>query len=183
MRLRGGITATDAAGSRLLIGGVGYRWLGDASFGLAAVDALARHEWPLGVEIADLGYGALYVAQDLADAQPPYGRVVLIAGVQREREPGRLYRYGWQNKTVDAEELQARIREAGAGVIDLDHLLLIAEHFHALPADVEIIEWEPVVASGEHLSPQAALVLAEFVDQLRREILLLASAIGGGGAP
>lgn len=71
--------------------------------------------------------------------------------------------------------MQARIREAGAGVIDLDHLLLLAEHFHALPADVEIIELEPVQTSGEYLSLRAALVLAEVVGQLRREIVLWAS--------
>jgi Ni,Fe-hydrogenase maturation factor len=56
---------------RTLIGGVGYRWQRDASFGLAVVDELARLDRPAGVEVADLGYAAIYVAQDQAEAVPP----------------------------------------------------------------------------------------------------------------
>ena len=157
---------------RVLIGGVGYRWLRDASFGLVAGDELARLEWPPGVEVADLGYGALYVAQDLADARPPYERLILLAGVARGREPGRLYRYRWAGVAPDHEELQARIREAGAGVIDLDHLLVIAQYFGALPDDVVLLELEPVDATGgDGLSPEAAHRLPEAIALARREAL------------
>ena len=142
---------------RVLIGGVGYRWMRDASFGLVASDALAREPWPEDVEVADLGYGALYVALDLADARPPYERLVLLAGISRGREPGRLYRARWSPRHVDDAELQARIREAGAGVVDLDHLLVIAQHFGALPDDVICIELEPVDSEGgDGLSELAA---------------------------
>jgi hypothetical protein len=59
-------------------------------------------------------------------------------------------------------ELQERIREAGAGVIDLDHLLLIARHFGALPEEVACIELEPVdVVGGDGLSDAAAARLPE----------------------
>lgn len=157
---------------RVLIGGVGYRWSGDASFGLVAADEMARQTWPPGIEIADLGYGALYVAQDLADARPPYDRLILIVGVERGREPGRIYRSRWEKKTVSAEELQARIREAGAGVVDLDHLLLIADYFAALPQDVELIELEPLdTCTGERLSPAAAERLAEVTALVRDEVI------------
>ena len=169
--------ATDPAeardrGLRVLIGGVGYRWLRDASFGLVASDELARLEWPPGIEVADLGYGALYVAQDLADAQPPYQRVILLAGVARGRTPGRIYRYQWEGALPDAEEIQARVREAGAGVIDLDHLLVIAQHFGALPDDVVAIEVEPVDATGgDELSPAVADLLPQVIELVRREAL------------
>jgi hydrogenase maturation protease len=157
---------------RVLIGGVGYRWQGDASWGLIASDELARLEWPPGVEVADLGYGALYVALDLADAQPRYERVVLLAGVTRGREPGRMYRYRWDGALPDAAEIQARICEAGAGVIDLDHLLVIAQHFGALPDDVVVIELEPVHSAGaDSLSPQAAARLSEAIELVRGEAL------------
>jgi hydrogenase maturation protease len=162
--------------SRTLIGGVGYRWMRDASFGLVAADALAREPWPAGVEVADLGYGALYVALDLGDARPPYHRVVLLAGVQRGREPGRLYRVRWAPQPVDDAELQARIREAGAGVVDLDHLLLIAQHFGALPNDVVCIELEPVDAEGgDGLSGAGAAALPEALRLARAEALAPAS--------
>ena len=157
---------------RVLIGGVGYRWQGDASFGLVASDALARVAWPDHVDVADLGYGALYVAQDLADADPPYTRLVLLAGVARGRRPGELYRRRWQGPLPGPEEVQARVREAGAGVVDLDHLLVIADYFGALPADVVTLELEPVdVEGGEELSPAAAARLPQALEQARRAAL------------
>ena len=157
---------------RVLIGGVGYRWQRDASFGLIATDALQHETWPEHVAVADLGYGALYVAQDLADADPPYARLVLLAGVTRGRRPGELYRCRWQGPLPDPEEIQARVREAGAGVIDLDHLLVIAAYFGALPTEVITLELEPVdVAGGEGLSPGAAARLPGALEQARRAAL------------
>jgi hydrogenase maturation protease len=156
---------------RVIIGGVGYRWQRDGSFGLAASDELARLEWPDGVEVADLGYGAIYAAQDIGDAGPQ--RLILLAAAVRDREPGRLYTYQWTAASVPAEEIQARIYEAGAGVIDLDHLLIIGRQFDALPEDVLLIELEPVdMAGGLGLSPQAAALLPEAIDRARMEALL-----------
>ena len=150
--------------SRILVGGVGYRWAGDLSFGLACTDALAQ-EPPPDADVRDLGYGALYVALDLADARPE--RLVLVAGVPRGRAPGTLHAYRWTPRDVDADEVQARIREAGAGVIDLDHLLVIAHHFGALPDDVRCVELEPVRAEGPALSPEAGRRLADAIAIVR----------------
>lgn len=155
---------------RTLIGGVGYRWQRDASFGLVACDELARETWPHGVEVADLGYGAIYAAQDLADAQPPYTRLILLAGIMRKRSPGEVSTYRYQQALPDSDEVYARIREAGAGVIDLDHLLIIAHHFGALPPDVLVIEVEPFDTSpGAELSDGAAALLPGIIDFVRRE--------------
>lgn len=155
---------------RILIGGVGYRWMRDAAFGLIATDHLALLDWPEHIEVADLGYGAIYVAQDLGDAEPPYDCLILLAGVERDRPPGRIYQYQWTKTAVDDAELQERIREAGAGVIDLDHLLLIAQYFGALPEAVTIIEVEPVDSSGgEGLSAPVAALLPEVIALVRQE--------------
>ncbi len=157
---------------RVLIGGVGYRWQRDASFGVVASDALAAQEWPAVVEVMDLGYGAIYVAQDLLHADPPYERLILLAGVERGREPGELYRTRWEGELPDADEIQALIREAGAGIIGLDHLLIIAMHFRALPREVILIELEPVDSSvGEELSPLGSQRLQEALALVRREAL------------
>lgn len=156
----------------MLIGGVGYRWLRDMSFGVVASDELARQEWPAGVEVSDLGYGAHFVTQDLLDAQPPYDRLVLLAGVERGGPPGELRRYNWKASNTDPEEVQARMREAGAGVVDVDHLLVIAEHFKGLPKEVVVVEVEPVeITAGEALSPKVAALLPEVFDLVRREAL------------
>lgn len=167
---------------RVLIGGVGYWWQRDASFGLAAVDALLEQDWPPGVRVEKLDYGAIYVAQDLLAVAPRYDRIVLIAGVERGREPGRVYRRRWSGQLPGADEIQTRIYEAGAGVVDLDHLLVIAQHFGALPDDVLLIELEPVdTGGGEELSPQAGRCLAEALDVATREALAPVSASATSG--
>jgi hydrogenase maturation protease len=174
MRLRGG---RHVIAGRLLIGGVGYRWCGDASFGLAATDELARADCPDGVDVEDLGYGALHVALDLADADPPYQRVILIAATERGREPGRLYRFRCNPATPDAEEVQARMYEAGAGVIDLDHLLVIGRHFGGLPDDVVAIELEPWPGTtGDELSAEVQALLRDVVDLVWSEVDVTADA-------
>jgi hydrogenase maturation protease len=131
--------------------------MGDASFGVVASDALARESWPETVEVADLGYGALYVTLDLAERVPPLERLVLIAAVFRGREPGQLVCTRWEPAVLDDEHVQACVREAGAGIIDLDHLLVIAHRLGALPREVFCIELEPVdMSGGESLSELAA---------------------------
>jgi hydrogenase maturation protease len=160
------------APARVLIGGVGYRWFGDGSFALLAVDVLAELTWPDGVDVIDLGYGALHVAMDVGDADPPYDRAVLLAVTERGREPGRLYRFDAPPVVPDLQEVQERMYEAGAGVLDLDHLLVIGRHFAALPDDVVVVELEPVPGSlGDQLGATAQALLPEAVELVRREAL------------
>jgi hydrogenase maturation protease len=155
----------------LLVGGVGYWWQRDASFGLVACDHFAAMHWPDGVEIRQLDYGALYVMQDLADADPPYDRLVLVAGVSRGRAPGQVYRRHWDGALPGAIEIQERIREAGAGVVHVDHLLVIGQHFGALPQDVVVIEIEPVDANGgEGLSAPVLQLLPRVTELVREEV-------------
>ncbi|MBW3619794.1 MAG: hydrogenase maturation protease [Actinobacteria bacterium] len=163
---------------RVLVGGVGYRWFGDGSFGLLVSDELARHEWPPGVDIADLGYGALHVALDLRDAEALYDRVILIAVTERGREPGRLYRFRCGTEAPDSDDVRARMHEAGGGVIHLDHLLVIGRHLAALPDDVVVVELEPQPGTtGAVLSVEARALLPEAVELVRREVLAPASAM------
>jgi hydrogenase maturation protease len=161
-----------AAPGRVLVGGVGYRWFGDGSFALLVCDALSGLDWPPGVDVLDLGYGALHVAMDLADADPPYERVVLVGVTERGREPGQLYRFACDPGAPSTQEVQDRMYEAGAGVIDLDHLLVIGRHFGALPNDVVAIELEPHPGTtGDQLSPAAQALLPQAVELVRREVL------------
>jgi hydrogenase maturation protease len=157
---------------RVLVGGVGYRWHGDGSFGLVVADRLAALDRPAHVEVADLGYGALWVVQDLAAADPPYARLILLGATVRGRAPGQLYRERWRPGGPDTDEIQARIREAGAGVLDVDHLLVIAQHFQALPADVLVLELEPLdLSGGAGLSAEAQARVPEAIDLVQRAVL------------
>jgi len=157
--------------ARVLIGGVGYRWQGDASFGLVAGDALARLSWPFGVDVMDLGYGALLVTDDLRAAAPPYERLILLGAASRGRPPG-LYETRWEGALPDAEEIQARVREAGAGVVEIEHLLVVAQHFGALPKDVRILELEHGGATArEALSSEAEAMLPAVIERVRAAAL------------
>jgi hydrogenase maturation protease len=162
---------TGPAPGRVLVGGVGYRWFGDGSFALLASDALSGLDWPPGVDVLDLGYGALHVAMDLADAAPAYERVVLIGVTERGRDPGRLYRFDCRAAAPDPQDVQDRMYEAGAGVVDLDHLLVIGRHFGALPDDVVAVELEPHPGTtGDQLSAAAQALLPQAVELVRREV-------------
>lgn len=163
---------TTAVPGRVLVGGVGYRWFGDGSFALLVSDALAGLEWTSDVDVLDLGYGALHVAMDLADIDPPYQRVVLIAVTERGRAPGQLYRFAGDPGAPSAQDVQDRMYEAGAGVIDLDHLLVIGRHFGGLPDDVVVVELEPHPGTtGDQLSVVAQALLPQAVELVRREVL------------
>jgi hydrogenase maturation protease len=161
----------DRVTMRVLIGGTGYRFQRDASFGLHVSDALAELEWPEGVEVQDLGYGALHVAQDIAAAAPPFDRVVLISAAVRDREPG-LYPGSPCEPLPDDDEIQARVREAGGGVIDLDHLLVVGRYFGAFPGDLHVLELEPLdLEGGEGLSAHAEALLPEAIARVRAAAL------------
>lgn len=156
--------------ARVLIGGVGYRWMRDASFGVVASDTLAKMSWPDGVNVDDLGYGALLVSQDLSMASPPFDRLILIGAVERGRKPGMLYRYEWDGHLPDEDMILERIREAGAGVVDLDHLLVIGQQQGTLPEQVIVFEVEPVDSSpGIELGSATECLLPDLIEQVRRE--------------
>lgn len=154
----------------------------DASIGLVACDQLAGAPWPASVRVDDLGYGAIYASQDIASFAPD--RLILLAGVARGREPARVYRSRWQPSAVADEELQEMIREAGAGIIELDHLLAIGQHFGSLPAHTLLLEVEPVEASGgDGLSPACSDLLPELLALARREALLPPAGVAVSPVP
>lgn len=156
---------------RVLIGGVGLRYQTDLSFGLHVSDALEAGGGLDGVDVMDLGYGAIFVSQDLAGADPPYDRVILVSAAIRGREPG-LYERRPEPARESVDEIQERVREAGAGVIDLDHLLVIGEHFQAFPADLRLLEAEPVDSGpGDGLSPTLERLLPEAIERVRAAAL------------
>jgi hydrogenase maturation protease len=126
---------------RVLVGGVGYRYLRDGSVGPCVADALAGQDRN-GIEIEDLSYGPVQLSHNL-QARPPYDRLVLVGAVRRGRPPGTIERYRWHGTLPDPDEIQARVGEAVTGVISLDNLLVVCGALGALPADVRVVEIEP----------------------------------------
>lgn len=137
----------------ILIAGVGYPHLRDMSLGPVLIERLQHNDWPQGVEIADLSYGAIGVLQDL-DNRAPYERIIFVAGVKCDRPAGTLHCYRWEHQLPDVDAIQARVAEAMMGVISLEHLLVIATYFGKLPRDVVVIEVEAADDTwGEGLTP------------------------------
>jgi hydrogenase maturation protease len=147
---------------RTLIAGVGYSNLSDLSAGPIVAAQLRKGPWPAHVEVDDLSYGPIAVVHRLAEAVPPYTRLVVIGAVDRGLGSAGVRSYRWDGVLPDAEEIQARVTEAVTGVIDLDNLLVVAGHFGALPAEVFVVEVQPLATEfGLEPSPAVAALLPE----------------------
>ncbi len=166
-------SASEAVG-RTLIAGVGHRFWGDRSAGPLWVDRMADRDWPSGVVLDDLSFGALAMTQQL-QAQP-FDRIAFVTAEERGREPATLH---WSRHTAppaSPEHVQACVGEAGGGVVAIDLLLVIAGYYRALPADTWILEIEPADAAwGDGLS--------QAVDQLYPRAFELLWSFAVGSAP
>ena len=145
---------------RVLIGGIGYRFLRDGTVGLYMADRLAAVATD-GIEVEDLGYHPVGFTQNLQD-RPPYDRIVLVGAVARGREPGTVTAYRWDHALPDDKEIQERVSESVTGVMSLDSMLIITEAFKAFPDDVRVVEIEPADEGwGEGFSPEVEAKLPE----------------------
>lgn len=154
---------------RTLVATVGYRNLSDLSVGPNLLPHLQALDWGPGVEVEDLSYGPIAVVQNLED-RPPYDRMVFLSAAKRGRVPGDFYRYERQAPLPRSEEIQARITEAVTGVIDIDNLLVIAQHFGVLAPEVIVVEVEPLdCESGEHCSPAVSGILPNVLQTVKAE--------------
>jgi hydrogenase maturation protease len=152
----------------ILLAGIGYRNMRDGSFGPLLMDSLQRRPSPPDLEIADLSYGPIAVLHFL-DERPSYARLILVAGVRRQRQPGGVYCYRWEHQLPAPEDIQARVAEALMGVISLDNLLIIATYFGKLPRDVVIIEVEPQDDGwGEGFTPAVEAAIPEVMATIHR---------------
>ena len=157
------------AAARTLIGGVGYRFTRDLSFGPLVIDRLRGESWPDGIEVEDLSYAPIAIVQRWTEARPD--RLILIGAVARgDRPAGILCRYCSTGVLPEPEEIQFRVGEALTGVISLDNLLIVTRAFDALPRDVEVIEVEPADQGwGDGLSAPLSEAMTAVIEVLRVE--------------
>ena len=150
---------------RVLVGGVGYRFLRDGSLGPYMADTLSERAGG-DIEVEDLGYHPIGFTQNL-DARPNYDRIVFVAAVARGRPPGTVESYRWDHVLPDVKEIQDRVSEAVTGVISLDNLLIVSEAFGALPDDVRVVDVEPADENwGEGFSPEVQAKLPEIEEAI-----------------
>jgi hydrogenase maturation protease len=148
---------------RVLVGGVGYRFLRDDSIGPWVADELAPRAGG-DIEVEDLSYHPVGLVHNLRE-RPPYERIVLVGAVRRAREPGTVEAYRWSRELPSRAEVQDRVSEAVTGVISLENLLIVCEALDGLPEDVRVVEVEPSAERwGEGFSPPVRARLPEILD-------------------
>lgn len=126
-----------------MIAGVGYPNLRDLSLGPVIVPRLRELDWPPRVEIDDWSFNPIAVMQRLEERPGYYDRIILAGAVERGREPGKIASYRWSGELPPPEQIQESVAEAAMGIISLDNMLTICEHFKVFPPQVTVIEVEP----------------------------------------
>ncbi len=150
---------------RVLVCGVGYRFLRDGALGPITTDKLAPRA-ANGVEFEDLGYHPVGFTQNLEE-RPPYDRIVFLGAVARGRDPGAVTSYRWEHVLPPVEEIQERVGDSVTGSISLDNLLVVSEAFNVLPEDVWVVEVEPADETwGEGFSPEVEAKLPEIEETI-----------------
>jgi len=166
----------------ILVAGVGYQHLSDLSFGSVIVERMQALEWPEEVQIEDFGWGPISILHWFEESPgKKFERAIFAGAIERGREPGNLYTYAWLAGKPDPEVVQERISEALTGVISLENLLIIAQHFEALPPDTTVIELEPVEQEwGSDLSETGRERMEEAIAWIQKEVRAGTRQTGNG---
>lgn len=154
---------------RVLIGTIGYSNLRDYSIGPKLLPRLKQMEWPSGIEIEELNWSPIAIVQKFQTLPVPYDRIVLLTARSCGRPAGTITLRRWMGGLPDPKNIQARISEAVTGVISVDNLLIIGEHFEIWPEEVMIVDVEPGQEEmGEALTPQVEAVVPDVLKMTRR---------------
>jgi hydrogenase maturation protease len=155
---------------KVLVSGIGYSNMSDMSFGRVLLGELEKMDWSDNVHVEDLNFGPIMIYQWLEEFPVKFDKAVLVSAAKRGREPGTLEVYRWQDPQPSADEIQASIGEAVTGVLSLENLLIVCQHFGVFPEDVTIIEIEPQNDEyGLEFSPVVASKVGEAIELVKRE--------------
>lgn len=154
---------------KILIGTVGYHNLRNHSMGPVLLPELKRLQWPQGVELDEMNWGPIAIVQKFQSLSTPYDRVVLLAAIERpNRTTGEFTVYRWMGGLPDEVMIQACIGDAVTGVISVENLLIIGEHFKIWPDEVFVIDVEPgPEQAGEEFTPEVKEIIPEVISSIR----------------
>lgn len=129
---------------KTFIGTVGYHNLRNHSIGPALLPQLQKMQWMEGVDVDELNWGPIAIVQKFQSLPTPYNRVILIAAIERpERKIGDITVYKWMGKLPDEELIQRCVGDAVTGVISVENLLIIGEHFKIWTGETFVVDVEP----------------------------------------
>ncbi len=152
----------------VLVGGVSELFQRDLDLGRLAVARLEGEYLGSDVRVEDLHYGAVAVAQRLAELQPD--TLVLVGAVARGRAPGTVERRRVDPPDLSPTDLQAAVAHAVVGYVHLDLVIEVAAGLQVLPPRTVAVEVEPRDGGpGEGLSPPVTAGLATALAVVRAE--------------
>jgi hydrogenase maturation protease len=127
-----------AAGTRVLVAGIGNVFLGDDGFGVAVARRLAARPVPPGVLVADFGIRGLDLAYAL---QEEWAAVILVDAAPRGHAPGTLYVI-----EPDGDGEPPALLDGHA--MDPVRVLALARRLGRVPARVVVVGCEPLSLAG-----------------------------------
>jgi len=158
---------------KVLIGTVGYQLLGNHSVGPNLLPQLQAINWPEGVVVDEMNWGPIAVIQYLESLETPFERVVFLVAIERaHRKIGEINLYRWMGGLPDDKQIQACVGDAATGVISVENLLVIGEHFKVWPKEVYLIDVEPgMEIAGEQFTKNVTAQVPKILE-LTRHIAL-----------
>jgi hypothetical protein len=126
---------------RIIVGIVGYYgFVRGYPLGPELMAQLRAFEWPTGSQLREMNWGPVAIVQDFQAAAEKPDRVVLVGALDRGLPEGSVSCRRWTGGALDLAAVQRRMFEAVTGVISLDNLLVIGEHFGIWPCETCTVE-------------------------------------------
>lgn len=128
--------------TKIAIGLVGYfQFIRGYPLGPEFKERIEAIQWPdLDVSIKEMNWGPIAIVQDFQAQSIQYDRMVLVGAIDRGLKPGTITCRHWLGGKLDNLAIQDRVFEAVTGIISLDNLLVIGEHFKIWPKELITIE-------------------------------------------
>lgn len=152
----------------ILVGTVGYHLLQNHSVGPILLPKLQELQWPSGARVEEMNWGPIAIVQYFQTLPKALDRVIFLVAIERpEREVGDITIYQWQGHLPSEKQIQACVGDAATGVISVENLLVIGEHFKIWPKEVFLVDVEPgKEQAGEYLTPQVEARIPEILSIL-----------------
>jgi hypothetical protein len=157
----------------VLIGTVGYHNLANHSVGPILLPDLLKINWPEKITIEELHWGPIAIVQNFETLEEPFDRIVILTALEtKNRKIGDITIHQWAGGLPSEEDIQARVCDAVTGVIGIENLLVIGEHFNIWPEEVYLVDVEPGPEKyGDRLDEDVEKKSEEIID-LVKEIAL-----------
>lgn len=140
-----------------LVGGLGYRYVGDLAAPLLILDELSMKLFGRpDIDLIDMSYNPVALIQDLLISGAKYDKAVIVGTVSRYNKPGsvRIYRYE-EYPMMSHDEIRERIADGVSGGISLENLVAVARALEMtaktriFPEETYLVEIEPLNISWE----------------------------------